>query len=104
MCALSCVEYRQAAESQGSLYTCMVPVTCTGWVDNQTCGQRWVQPGVMAHDALQVIPDDLRSSAYAFDKGITGLLGALAAPLVGIAALSVSSQRPPCLFWVRIIP
>ena len=28
------------------------------------------------------LSQDLRSSAYAFDKGITGLLGALAAPLV----------------------
>ncbi len=35
---------------------------------------------------VQVVPDKLRSSAYAFDKGITGLLGALAAPLVCIAA------------------
>ena len=31
---------------------------------------------------VQVVPENLRSSAYAFDKGITGLLGALAAPLV----------------------
>ena len=37
---------------------------------------------------VQVVPDNLRSSAYAFDKGITGLLGALAAPLVRPSALS----------------
>ncbi len=37
---------------------------------------------------MQVVPDNLRSSAYAFDKGITGLLGALAAPLVRPSALS----------------
>ena len=33
-------------------------------------------------DCLQVIPEDLRCSAYAFDRGIFGLLGAVAAPLV----------------------
>ena len=42
---------------------------------------------VMACAPSQVIPDNLRSSAYAFDKGITGLLGALAAPLVGASAM-----------------
>ena len=39
--------------------------------------------------ALQVLPENLRSSGYAFDKGVTGLLGALAAPLVGLLAEKV---------------
>lgn len=33
-------------------------------------------------NCLQVIPEDLCCSAYAFDRGIFGLLGAVAAPLV----------------------
>ena len=49
----------------------------------------------MDHGALQVIPDDLRSSAYAFDKGITGLLGALAAPLVGASPLACPYPHGP---------
>ena len=31
---------------------------------------------------LQVIPEELCCSAYAFDRGIFGLLGAISAPLV----------------------
>ena len=45
------------------------------------------KPEVVVRNAVQVISDNLRSSAYAFDKGITGLLGALAAPLVRAPAL-----------------
>ena len=37
---------------------------------------------VPAQSCLQVIPKELRCSAYAFDRGIFGLLGAVAAPLV----------------------
>lgn len=36
-----------------------------------------------------MLPENLRSSGYAFDKGVTGLLGALAAPLVGLLAEKV---------------
>ena len=43
---------------------------------------------------MQVVPDNLRSSAYAFDKGITGLLGALAAPLVRTFALAMLLTMP----------
>lgn len=35
---------------------------------------------------IQVVPEQLRTSVYAFDKCITGALGAVAAPLVGLLA------------------
>ena len=37
---------------------------------------------IPAQSRPQVIPEELRCSAYAFDRGIFGLLGAIAAPLV----------------------
>ena len=33
-----------------------------------------------------MVPPELRTSVYAFDKTVAGLLGALAAPLVGVLA------------------
>ena len=53
------------------------------------------QVSCLEEDALcvQVVPDNLRSSAYAFDKGITGLLGALAAPLVRTFALAIAAHN-----------
>ena len=36
--------------------------------------------------AAQVVPSKVRTSVYAFDKCVAGLLGALASPLVGILA------------------
>ena len=38
---------------------------------------------------LQVVPEELRTSVFAFDKCITGALGAVAAPLVGLLAQRV---------------
>jgi hypothetical protein len=35
---------------------------------------------------VQVVPEELRTSVFAFDKCITGALGAVAAPLVGLLA------------------
>ena len=35
---------------------------------------------------MQVVPEGLRTSVFAFDKCLTGALGALAAPLVGLLA------------------
>lgn len=35
---------------------------------------------------MQVVPKQLRTSVYAFDKCVTGALGAVAAPLVGLLA------------------
>ncbi|KAK9916592.1 hypothetical protein WJX75_004633 [Coccomyxa subellipsoidea] len=51
-----------------------------------------VAPWEQANNAAmfaEVLPENLRSSGYAFDKGVTGLLGALAAPLVGLLAEKV---------------
>ena len=42
---------------------------------------------------MQVLPENLRATGYAFDKGVTGLLGALAAPLVGLLAEKVWGGR-----------
>ena len=41
---------------------------------------------------VQVVPEELRTSVFAFDKCLTGALGALAAPLVGVGWITV--QRP----------
>lgn len=40
-----------------------------------------------------MLPENLRATGYAFDKGVTGLLGALAAPLVGLLAEKVWGGR-----------
>ena len=64
---------------------CRLAMLCPGGtVTSSYAYKAFVQVSLLKHGALcvQVVPDNLRSSAYAFDKGITGLLGALAAPLV----------------------
>lgn len=35
---------------------------------------------------LQVVPESVRTSVYAFDKCIAGAIGALGAPLIGVLA------------------
>ncbi|CAL8470603.1 g10145 [Coccomyxa elongata] len=55
-----------------------------------------VAPWEQANNAAmfaEVLPENLRATGYAFDKGVTGLLGALAAPLVGLLAEKVWGGR-----------
>lgn len=35
---------------------------------------------------MQIVPESVRTSVYAFDKCITGALGALSTPLAGVLA------------------
>lgn len=35
---------------------------------------------------MQVVPERIRTSVYAFDKCISGAIGALGAPLIGVLA------------------
>ena len=76
---------------------------CLAHLLQKASAQASWQVSCLEEDALcvQVVPDNLRSSAYAFDKGITGLLGALAAPLVRPSAPSVLLLMMPGIWQGR---
>ena len=56
---------------------------------------------VPAQICLQVIPEELRCSAYAFDRGIFGLLGAVAAPLVNPHLVNAVQEEHLSMLFMR---
>ena len=51
---------------------------------------------------MQVVPERIRTSVYAFDKCASGAIGALGAPLIGVLAEKVFGFRGVSPFFPSV--